>query len=130
MAGTSGRGWPCSRVSGFRTCWRAEASAGSETKTGCAVFLVVLSGVLGGPTWAPPPDRIALPSLWVCRSPVSTGPRLDAPPRSPWEMLSWFGLCPLCALTSAQRLKAAWAFVQLVLVCVEAVAGPVAFGRP
>ena len=58
------------------------------------MFLVVLSGVLGGPTWAPPPDHIALPSLWVRRSPVSTGPRLDAPPRSPREMLSWVWTLP------------------------------------
>lgn len=61
---------------------------------GCAVFLVVLSGVLAGPAWAPPPDRIALPSLWVCCSSVHAGPRLDAPPRSSREMLSWVWTLP------------------------------------
>lgn len=41
-----------------------------------------------------------------------------------------FGLCPPRTLSSAHCLKAARAFVQLVLVCIEAVVGHVALGFP
>ena len=93
------------------------------------VSSVVLPAVLAGPALAPTPDR--LPSGGSA-APVSVAPGLKSLPRHPWgdavlgldpgERSPYAALHALCRVHCPAS-KAVRAFAQLVLVCVETVAG-------